>query len=131
MATIKVIDDDVEQADDILVMLEAAGHTVTTANSVAGAVEALVEDTPDLLVLDVMFPENPSAGLELAMAIRQQEQLQGLPVILLTNVNQEFPLGLSAKDIDPQYMPVQDFIEKPVAQRQLLEKVDALLSRSQ
>jgi len=128
MAKLMVIDDDVEQTDDLAAMLKSAGHTVMTFDRVEGAVEKLIEEEPDLLVLDVMFPEDPSGGMSLAIKIRQQTETAGLPIILLTNVNQELPLGLSAKDIDQQWMPVQDFVEKPVDVQKLLSKVDALLS---
>jgi len=131
VAKIKIIDDDVEQAEDLAAVLSKAGHTVSILDHTEGAVEDLKRDRPDLLVLDVMFPENPSAGLELAVQIRQSDETKDLPVILLTGVNQEFPLELSSKDIDDEWMPVQEFIEKPVDPQQLLEKVDTLLSRRQ
>jgi len=131
MPKIMVIDDDVELVEDLSAMLKAAGHTVTTFCRVEGAVERLAQDKPELLVLDVMFPEDPSAGLSLAIKVRQQPETKSLPVILLTGVNQEFPLELSAKDIDPKWMPVQDFIEKPVDAQKLLKKIDAILSGRQ
>jgi len=130
MARLMVIDDDVELTDDLAAMLKSAGHTVSTFDKVEGAVEKLIEEKPDLLVLDVMFPEDPSGGMSLAIKIRQQAETAELPIILLTNVNQELPLDLSAKDIDQKWMPVQDFVEKPVEVQQLLAKVDALLSGS-
>jgi len=129
MAKIRIIDDDVEQTEDLAAMLKSAGHTVSIFNRVEGAIENLVRDKPDLLILDVMFPEDASAGLSLAIKIREQTEIRDIPVIILTRVNQEFPLGLSPKDIDPKWMPVQDFLEKPVDAQQLFRKVDTLLSR--
>jgi len=38
-------------------------------------------------------------------------------------------MDFSSRDIDPEWMPVQDFLEKPVAPDVLLEKVDSLLHR--
>jgi hypothetical protein len=55
---------------------------------------------PDALILDVMFPENPSGGFELARSIRKK--WGEIPVLMLTAVNQQFPLGFSGKDIDPR-----------------------------
>ena len=130
VAKIKIIDDDVDHAADLAAILGSAGHSVSTLDHVEGAIEDLARDIPDLLILDVMFPENPSAGLELAVKIRQRDETRNLPVILLTGVNQEFPLDLSKRDIDGKWMPVQDFIEKPVQGPALLGKVDELLSRA-
>ena len=127
MAKLTVIDDDLELADDLAQALRGAGHKVSVLNSTQGAIEALEADPPDLLVLDVMFPENDAGGFELARKIREREIIQTLPIILLTAVNQEFPMDFSPADIDPEWMPVQHFMDKPVNIGSLLEKVDALL----
>ena len=129
MATIMIIDDDVEHADNLAVVLKGAGHDVATLDDTTGAVDKLVADKPDLVVLDVMFPENPAGGFDLARRIRQTEEIAKLPVILLTAVNQEFPMDFSSEDIDPDWMPVQEFLEKPVDFSDLLKKVDALLKK--
>jgi len=82
---------------------------------------------PDLLILDVIFPENPAGGFDLARQIRRTPALSDLPVILLTSINQEFPMDFSARDIDEDWMPVQDFLEKPAAPATLLASIDRLL----
>ena len=130
MAKIRIIDDDVEQSALLSELLTRAGHVVSTYDRIDGAMESLEADKPDLLVLDVMFPENASGGLELAMKIRQNSTIRQLPIILLTNINKEFPIGFSNNDIDPKWMPVQGFLEKPVNNQQLLRKVDGLLMRT-
>ena len=127
MPYIMIIDDDVEIAEDLSVFLEDAGHTVKTLDDTEGAIKSLVEDTPDLLILDVMFPERPAGGFDLARKIRETETIKDLPVVLLTGVNQEFPMDFSAKDIDKDWMPVQDFIEKPVDIPKLITKISNLL----
>jgi DNA-binding response OmpR family regulator len=127
MARVTIIDDDVELAGDLAALLREQGFTVSTRDDTRGAIEELIRDTPDLLILDVMFPENPAAGFDLARKVRQTPQTSGLPIILLTAVNQEFPMDFSLKDVDPTWMPVQDFVEKPVEPMVLLEKVAAIL----
>jgi len=77
-----------------------------------------------------MFPENSSGGFDLAREIRQTNEIKDLPVILLTSINQEFPMHFSTEDIDADWMPVQDFVEKPIAIPDLLKKVKRLLSES-
>ena len=130
MASIKIIDDDVELAENLSLILNKAGYTVSTLDRTEGAVEDLVQNKPDLLILDVMFPENVSAGFDLARKIRQTQEIRDLPVILLTEVNQKFPTDFSSDDIDPDWMPVQDFLEKPVDIETLLTKVRDLLQAS-
>ena len=48
-----------------------------------------------------------------------------IPILLLTAVNQQFPLGFSDKDIDSKWLPVTDFLEKPVDFTVLREKLTA------
>lgn len=127
MANIRIIDDDEEFADNLSLILKKEGHTVEILNETEGAVESLTQKTPDLLILDVMFPENPSAGFELAREIRQTEEIKNLRVIMLTGVNQEFPMDFSSDDIDPDWMPIQDFVDKSVAMSDLLAKINKLL----
>jgi DNA-binding response OmpR family regulator len=124
-----IVDDDVEASRDVAKMLEDNGHTVkvyVTTRNIVARMETL---SPDLLILDVMFPDNPVAGFEAARKIRNHKDLRSTPIILLTAVNQEFPSNLSADDIDEAWMPVQDFVEKPIRMSILLERVDRLLKK--
>jgi DNA-binding response OmpR family regulator len=130
MAKIIIIDDDLDLAEDLALLLKNAGHDTSTLDETEGAVELILKEKPDLVILDVMFPENPAGGFDLAREIRNTEEIKDLPVILLTAINQEFPMDFSSQDIDPEWMPVQDFLEKPVAPDVLLKKVDELLNRS-
>jgi DNA-binding response OmpR family regulator len=130
MANIMIIDDDTELAEDLSLFLRKEGHTVEAKDATEGAVDELVANSPDLLILDVMFPENPAGGFDLAREIRMREEISGLPIILLTSVNQEFPMDFSADDIDAEWMPVQEFIEKPVDFTTLNDKVGKLLKGS-
>jgi DNA-binding response OmpR family regulator len=127
MANIRIIDDDEELAENIALVLKNEGHSVDILTDIENAAEKLIQNTPDLLILDVMFPENPAGGFDLAKKLRETQETKDLPVILLTAVNQEFPMDFSAKDIDKDWMPVQDFIEKPVDMPQLITKISNLL----
>ena len=49
---------------------------------------------------------------------------------MLTAVNSKFPTGFSARDIDADWLPVTDFVEKPVDLDVLVNKVSALLQRA-
>ena len=47
---------------------------------------------------------------------------------MLTAINQQFPLGFSGQDIDPKWLPVTEFLEKPVDFRLLCDKLQAMLT---
>jgi len=128
MAKVMIIDDDASIVDAMSAIVKSGGHDVQTMDTTEGAIEALREFGPEVLFLDVMFPENPSAGFELARDLREEEDLKELPVFLLSSINEEMPLGFSDKDIDPHWMPVQQFVEKPVSPTKLLSLIDDIAS---
>ena len=126
MAYLLIIDDDEDFASSVATVCQAAGHEVLVAHSPAQGLTRVTERRPDAVLLDVMFPEDPSAGFQVARDIRRR--FGDIPILLLTAVNQQFPLGFSQKDIDPKLLPVVDFVEKPVDFTLLLEKVSHLLA---
>ncbi len=130
MARILIVDDDAELASTLGGVLESEGYEVGTIETLDDARKALMSSPPDLLILDIMFPENPAGGFDLARELRRAEKTKRLPIILLTAVNQELPMDFSADDIDEEWMPVQDFIEKPPDIATLVEKVRRFLERS-
>jgi DNA-binding response OmpR family regulator len=128
MAYLMVADDDEDFASAAAKVLRDAGHEVEVKLDIQGAVKSMEERRPDLLVLDVMFPEDSTAGFTLARTIRHyNKKLEGIPVLMLTAVNTKFPLGFSERDIDDHWLPVSDFVEKPVDFDVLERKVAALL----
>lgn len=130
MARIKIIDDDKELSQNLAEIIRKEGHEVTILNSMETALDSLMKNKPDLLILDVMFPENPVAGFELARTIRQRKAIANLPILMLTGVNQEFPMDFSDEDIDPNWLPIQAFIEKPAKPVRLIKKINELLKKA-
>jgi len=124
MPYLLVVDDDEEFAAAVASALRKHGHEVALEHDPDGALARLGEQRPDAVLLDVMFPENPSAGFELARDIRRDHP--DLPILMLTAVNQKFPLGFSAGDIDSTWLPVSEFLEKPVDLIELCERVDQI-----
>ncbi len=127
MAYLMVVDDNEDLATSMAFALEDAGHTVVTKLDTASALTEMHARPPDLAVLDCMFPGDDFAGLELARAMAQAPDLKHIPILMLTGVNQELGTKLSTYDIDNTFLPVTDFLEKPVDFAQLVAKVKALL----
>ena len=128
MAKIIIIDDDIELLKNLAQMLEKENHNVKTLDQTEGGIQFLLAESPDLIILDVMFPENPAGGFDFAREVKQNEKLKKIPVIFLTNINQEFPMDFSPNDIDPEWFPVKDFVEKPVNINVILKKIDEILN---
>lgn len=128
MAKILVIDDDVDLLETLEDALSGPDVTVVTRDNAQGAVGAAMSERPDLIILDVMFPEDPAAGFDLARAMRGTPELERVPIILLTAINREFPGDLSSDDMGGDWFPVQALIEKPVDLDILRSRVAELLA---
>lgn len=126
MAYLLVVDDDPDFAGSVAAVCENLGHEVLIASTTNDALARIEQRRPDGVVLDVMFPEDASGGFHLARDIRRK--FGALPILMLTAVNQQFPLGFSDKDIDTKWLPVSDFLEKPVDFAVLRDKVTQLLA---
>lgn len=124
-----IIDDDTDLLENLQAGLSAQGLSVTTRDTVEDAIAEIAAEKPDVLVLDVMFPEMPSGGFDLAREIRRTSGIERTPIILLTAINQEFPMDFSREDIDQDWFPVQDLLEKPVDLKKLHERLKELLPR--
>ncbi len=132
MAYIMIVDDDEDFAAAASTMLRSAGHEVQIELDTESAVKSMENRPPELVILDVMFPEDATDGFQLARRMRHySETLKSIPVLLLTAVNAKFPLGFGSRDIDDTWLPVSEFLEKPVDFEVLRSKVDALLLEAQ
>jgi DNA-binding response OmpR family regulator len=132
MSYLLIVDDDEDFATAVATVLRAKGHAVRIELDLSAAVRSMTERRPDLLLLDVMFPEDSTGGFELARTMRRRHaDLKNVPILMLTAVNTRFPLGFSEKDIDDDWMPVTEFLEKPIDLDVLAERVDAILADRQ
>ncbi|MDP6381343.1 MAG: response regulator [Phycisphaerae bacterium] len=130
MAYLLIVDDDDDFASASAQILRKDGHEVHVELEIQTAIESMEQRRPDLVILDVMFPESGTAGFELARTMQHyNEKLKGIPIVMLTAVNAKFPLGFSERDIDEQWLPVSEFLEKPVDFDVLRKKVSSLLQQ--
>lgn len=126
MAYLLIVDDDPDFAAAVATVCQAMGHEARIVNAAGEALPQVRARRPDAVLLDVMFPEDPAAGFQVARELRRLAP--ELPILMLTAVNQQFPLGFSTRDIDPQWLPVTDFVEKPVDFGVLRARLERLLA---
>lgn len=120
MAKIVVADDDIDIRELVEFKLSSLGHDVVAVADGGAAIEACREHRPDMAVLDVMMPG--VSGLDAIKALRADNDLHDLPVMLLTARAQE-------SDVDAGFdSGADDYITKPFSPKELASRIDALLA---
>jgi len=124
MARILIVDDDRDIVEACRLFLEREGHTLAAAYSRGGGMRAVAEWPPDLLILDVMM-EQPDDGIVMARDLRRSGWK--MPIVILTSLGKVAGLGCGA---DPDVVPVDAFLDKPVRPAVLVSTVADLLARA-
>ncbi len=120
MAKIALVDDDRNILTSVSIALESEGYEVQTYTDGASGLSGLLSNEPDLAILDIKMPRMD--GMELLRRLRQKSNL---PVIFLTSKDEEIDELFGLK------MGADDFITKPFSQRLLVERVKAILRRTE
>ncbi len=118
-AKITLVDDDRNILTSITIALEAEGYDVEAYADGAAALASIGRTPPDLVVLDIKMPRMD--GMEV---LRRLRQITALPVIFLTSKDDELDEVLGLR------MGADDYIRKPFSQRLLIERIKALLRRT-
>jgi len=118
---ILIIDDDIDLVEAMRLTLESAGFLVVDAQDGQKGLEKIDQEKPDLVLLDVMM-KTQDEGFHIAYQIRNDSRTRDLPIIMLTAVGQETGFSFD-KDKDEDFLPVSEFIEKPVNPDVLIEAV--------
>lgn len=119
--TILAVDDEIHILELLKYNLETNGYYVITVETGEEALELLMNEKIDAVLLDLMLPKMD--GLEVLRRIRAIEKIKKIPVILLTAKSDEFDkvLGLETG--------ADDYIAKPFSIRELQARVKAVLRR--
>ncbi len=125
-----IIDDDRDMVDSLTMILSRHGYNVEATFNASDALQKVKNSNPDLIILDVMFPENSSEGFDLARKLHNDSDTGKIPILMLSAINIRFNLGFSDKDRDETWLPVTHFIEKPVVPEKLISLVKEVIGSS-
>ena len=131
MKKIYIIDDDRDIVESISIVLKANGYEVKAQYNDENAVENVTSYNPDLIILDVMFPEDSAAGFEIARNLKANDKLVKIPIIMLSAVNERgtYVGRFSNQDIEDSWLPVSLFVDKPVQPKELLAQIASVLAK--
>ncbi len=119
MATILIVEDEIELVKILRSYLEAAGYTVVTASRGDQGLALWEKQHPDLVLLDLNLPGMD--GLDVARSIRRKDET---PIIMVTARVEETDrlIGLE--------LGADDYLTKPYSPREVVARVRAVLRRA-
>ncbi|HAZ31129.1 MAG TPA: response regulator [Dehalococcoidia bacterium] len=120
---ILVVDDDPEFVEITRMILESNGYEVSSASDGEQSLEAMRQDRPDLVVLDVMM-SSVFDGLSVCREMRTESDLKDIPVIMVSSIITSPYASMFPTD---EYLPIDTWISKPMDPDDLLKKVRKLL----
>ncbi len=123
---IMIIDDDIDLVETMRITLEMDNYEVIDAQEGQKGLEKLKKEKPDLLILDVMMG-TLDEGFHIAYQIRNDEEIKDIPILMITAVSAQTGFEFD-KQRDEDFLPVNEFIEKPVNPQVLLDIVKRNLS---
>lgn len=113
-----VVDDSKTELMFIRDLLEKRGYIVRLAQNADDALSQLVEQTPDLILMDVVMPGQN--GFQLTRSINRTPQYANVPIILCTSKN------LETDRVWGMRQGARDYLTKPIDPAELFEKIRAL-----
>ncbi len=114
---ILLVDDSKTELHFMSDLLGKRGYTVRTAENGEEAMKRLGEETPDLILMDVVMPG--LNGFQLTRAITRDPRFSNVPVIMCTSKNQE------TDKVWGMRQGARDYIVKPVDADELVAKIHA------
>ena len=124
---ILIVDDDIDHTKSIQVILESKDYNVVTASDRKEGMEKAKLEKPDLFILDVMM-STWHDGFEMSRELKKDPQFKDVPILILTAVKKRTGLGFKSTAGDPEWLPVDGFLDKPVEPENLLSEVTSILS---
>ena len=115
---ILVVDDSKTELMYLTDILVKNGFAVRTAENAEDAFRRLVEEKPDLILMDVVMPGQN--GFQLTRAITRDPLYAGIPIVMCTSKNQETDRVWGMRQ------GAKDYITKPVDANELMSKIKAL-----
>lgn len=122
MALIYVVEDDESIQEIEAVALKSSGHDIVTFSNAKSFYEKLEEILPDLVLLDVMLPDEN--GNDIMKKLRGKVETKKLPVIMVTAKTSEMDLVRGIEN------GADDYLKKPFSVMELISRVKALLRRT-
>jgi DNA-binding Lrp family transcriptional regulator/CheY-like chemotaxis protein len=123
--TVLIVDDDPDFVEATRIILEKDGYAILSASDGEDGLEIMRQHHPDLVILDVMM-DSLLEGLHATWTIRADQELQSIPVLMVSSIaSSEYAESFPTDE----YVPVDNFLCKPISAQKLLHEVKRLLDQ--
>jgi DNA-binding response OmpR family regulator len=127
-ACILIIDDDPDFVQLTRTILETKQYKVSCAYNADEGFAKLEEENPEAIILDIMMGRG-AEGFIFARKIRKKPRFAGIPILMLTSMREQTGFDFPGERIHPKFLPVDEYVEKPIEPHVLLEKIEQLLAK--
>ncbi len=124
---ILIIDNDKDFVESAKVILEANDYKVFSAGNKEAGLKEIKQISPDLIIMGVMM-EKISDGFDLTRKLKSEEKYKKIPILMITALGKKTGFKFSAAAGDKAWLPVDDYVEKPIKSDELISRVEKLLS---
>jgi len=118
---IVIVEDEADMAELIAMRLKREHYEVTVCSDGLRALDTILSDPPDLIVLDLMLPG--ISGTEIAASLRANRKTAHVPILMLTALAEESDIVVGL------HVGADDYMTKPFSMSVLVARISALLLR--
>jgi CheY-like chemotaxis protein len=126
MTRILIVDDDPDFVEIAHMVLKSNGYETSSASNGERALQAMRQDPPDLVLLDVMM-STVLDGVNVSHEMQADPKLKNIPVVMVSSIIDSPHAEMFPTD---EYIPMNAWITKPIDPEDLLKKVTHLLNCS-
>lgn len=119
-----IVDDEPDTTTYLSALLSDHGWRVRTANTAADGLALLAAERPDVLLLDLVMPDR--GGLSVLVAVRKNPLLAGLPVVVVSGIQQTLTADYHAFLERFRHYHPDAYLDKPIDARRLLSTLEEM-----
>ena len=110
------------------IILEGKSYRVEVAFDGKQGINAIKEEKPDLIILDLLLPGED--GATICHNLKSNPQHKDIPILVLTALAREMK-GRIFPTVTKKYLEADEYLDKPINPQELVEKVGELLQEKQ
>ncbi|MCK4330679.1 response regulator [candidate division WOR-3 bacterium] len=123
---ILLVDDDPSFLEATSTVLESFRYRTKKVMNPEECFESLKKELPDLIILDVMMARLDS-GFDVCRRLKADDRTRQIPILMLTAVDKKYPFDFGSAAGEKDWLPVDEFLDKPIEAMELVEHVRKLL----